>query len=228
MAKKGGSSHLKRISSYRSLTVAKKTHDWIIKPGPGPHSNNRAIPLGVLVRDYLGLASTSKEMKYILNNGEAFVDGRKVKSPNFPVGLMDVVSLSKIGKAYRVGIDSHERLVLNEITHEEAGLKLCKIKSKRTLSTGKLMLGLHDGKSIPGDNNYKVGDTVKITLPGNKVERLLKLAPGARCLIVKGKHAGKLCSLKELRVVGNRKCEAHMEVDGGNFITSKGLLFVVE
>ncbi len=228
MAKKGGSSHLKRISSFRALKVPKKTHEWLIKASPGPHKLELSIPIGVLVRDYLGLAASSREMKFILNHGEVFVDGRKIKSPDFPVGLMDVVTLPKVGKGYRIGIDSHERLTLNEVTLEEAKAKLCRIRSKVKVRKGKIMLGLHDGKTVPGDSNYGVGDSVKLTLPENKIERLLKLAPGAHCLIIKGKHAGKICTLKELRMVGNRKYEAHVDGEGGAFITSKPCLFVIE
>ena len=228
MAKKGGSSHLKRISSFRALRVPKKTHEWLIKACPGPHKLESSIPLGVLVRDYLGLSSSSRETKFILNHGEVFVDGRRIKSPGFPVGLMDVVTLPKVGKGYRIGIDNHERLTINEVTPDEAKAKLCKVRSKVKVSKGKIMLGLHDGKSVPGDSNYGVGDSVKLTLPENKIEKLLKLIPGARCLIVKGKHAGKLCTLKELRMVGNRKYEAHVDAEGTSFITSKPCLFVVE
>jgi small subunit ribosomal protein S4e len=228
MAKKGRSAHLKRISAYRALTVAKKTSTWLVRSGPGPHPHEDSIPLGVLVRDYLALSANSRETKFILNRGEVQVDGVKRKSANFPVGLMDTVSFPKLEKAYKVGIDAHERLTISEIAYADAGAKLCRIKVKKTLGKGKTSLGLHDGKTVHGDNNYKVGDSVKISLPGNKVERLLKLEPGAHCLIIQGKHAGKVCALKELRQVGNRKFEARVEADGTSFVTVKSCLFVVE
>ncbi|MFH1470710.1 MAG: 30S ribosomal protein S4e [Candidatus Micrarchaeota archaeon] len=228
MASKGGSSHLKRISSFRTLRIAKKTHSWLIKAAPGPHRLEEAIPLGVLVRDYLNLAANTREIKYILNHGEVFIDGRLVKDPSFPVGLMDVVTFPKIGKGYKIGIDDHGRFTLNEVSLDEAKSKLCKIRSKVKGKKGAISLGLHDGKTVPGDNNYSIGDSVKVSVPENKIEKLLKLEPGARCLVVKGKHAGKVCKLKEFRMVGNRKYEAHMEEDGGIFITTKPYLFVVE
>ena len=228
MAKKGGSSHLKRISSYRALRVPKKTSKWLTGPGPGPHPGLVSLPMRLLVRDYLKLAANARETSYILNNCEVLVDGKAIKAKDFPVGLMDAIVLPKLDKSYRVGIDSHQRLVLNEISREEAGSKLCKIKRKTTDKGGKVMLGLHDGKTIAGDNNYRIGDTVKITVPGNNVEKLLKIEPGARCLITKGKHAGKVGKLKEIRTVGNRKTEAYMDHEDGNFITVKQYLFVVE
>ncbi|MFH0818018.1 MAG: S4 domain-containing protein, partial [Candidatus Micrarchaeota archaeon] len=110
MASKGGTSHLKRISSFKSLSIAKKTHEWLIKVCPGPHKLDQSIPLGVLIRDYLGLAANSREIKFILNHGEVFVDGRLVKKIDYPVGLMDVVTLPKLGKGYKIGVDYHEKL----------------------------------------------------------------------------------------------------------------------
>jgi small subunit ribosomal protein S4e len=210
------------------MKVEKKTHEWLIRPGPGPHQHEESIPLGVIVRDYLKLASNAREMKFILNNREVLVDGRVVKSKSFPVGLMDSVLLPKLKKGYRVEIDRKERLTLRELSPDEAGSKLCKIMRKVTGAKGRIMLGLHDGKTVSGDKNYRVGDTVKLSLPANKIEKLHKLAAGANCLVIKGKHAGKVAKLKELRTVGNRKCEAHMEHDGGAFITTKPYLFVVE
>lgn len=216
------------ISSHRSLTVPKKSHVWIVRPRPGPHACTESVPLAVVIRDYLKLASNTKEIKYVLNHGEVLVDGRVVKDPSFPIGLMDSVSIPKVKRSYRVEIDRNERLVLKDIGEKESNAKLCRIRSKTAREKGKFMLGLHDGKTVPGDNNYKVGDTVKLALPDNKIEKLLKLEPGARCLVVSGKHAGKIAKLKELRSVGNKKYEAHMEHEDGAFITVKPYLFVVE
>jgi small subunit ribosomal protein S4e len=46
------------------------------------------------------------------------VDGRIRKDPKFPLGLMDVLSIPRIKKNYRVLIDVKGRFVLNEISNK--------------------------------------------------------------------------------------------------------------
>jgi len=47
-----------------------------------------------------------------------FVNGRIRKDPKFPLGLMDVFSIPRIKKNYRVLIDVKGRFVLNEISNK--------------------------------------------------------------------------------------------------------------
>ena len=84
------SKHLKRLAAPRVLRIPRKERALTIRAAPGPHPFEQAIPLGLLLRDYLGLCDTYKEARKIVSNGDIFVDAKKRKSFKFPCGLMDV------------------------------------------------------------------------------------------------------------------------------------------
>ncbi|RLG18178.1 hypothetical protein DRN67_04465, partial [Candidatus Micrarchaeota archaeon] len=72
------------------------------------------------------------------------------------------------------------------------------------------------------------GDSVKLKLPELKVEKVLKLEPGATCLVVKGKHAGKKVKLKEIRQGSESIApRAALEDNGQEILTLASYLFVV-
>jgi ribosomal protein S4E len=52
----------------------------------------------------------------------------------------------------------------------------------------RLMLRLHDGTAIGAKSDIAVNDSV--ILKDGKIERTIKLAPGARCSVVDGVHVG--------------------------------------
>ena len=228
MAKKGGSPHLKRLAASASVPIRRKEAVWLTKQMPGAHGKKSSISLAVLLRDILKIADSSKEAKNIINNGNVLVDGKVVREAKFPVGIMDVVSLPKLNKSYKVTVDNKGRLKLVEINEDKAKFKLCRVNRKITSKGGKIQVGLHDGRTIFGDNSYKVGDTVKLSIPKQEVLRVLKLEPNAKCLIIKGRHSGELATVDELYPSSaTRKAEAKLHFDNTSFITVRGYLFVV-
>ena len=54
--------------------------------------------------------------------------------------------------------------------------------------SNKLMLRLHDGSVMAAKSDISINDSVM--LKGGKIEKTLKLAPGARCAVVNGVHVG--------------------------------------
>ena len=84
-------SKLKRLPSPKFWPIERKTKKYVIKPKPGPHSLERSLPLGLIIRDILKHAETLKEAKEILNQEIVKIDGVVRKEHNFPVGLMDVL-----------------------------------------------------------------------------------------------------------------------------------------
>lgn len=57
---------------------------------------------------------------------------------------------------------------------------------------------------------------------------VMKLGPEARCLITRGKHAGKIGSVVKIHPrTSRRAAEVTVKSDGGEFITVKKYLFVV-
>src|ERR1051325_12145829 len=118
------SNHLRRLASPRSWKISKKSSTWVPKPNAGPHPIAQALPLGVVLRDYLGLVDTMTEAKRVVGNREVLVDGAVRPSHQHPVGLMDVVTVPKLSKSHRAVVDHHGRVVLSEVNAAEAAWKL--------------------------------------------------------------------------------------------------------
>jgi small subunit ribosomal protein S4e len=228
MAKKGGSPHLKRLAASASVLIRRKEAVWLTKQMPGAHGKKSSIALAVLLRDILKIADSSKEARNIINNGNVLVDGKIVREGKFSVGIMDIVSIPKLGKNYEVIIDNKGRLKLVEIDGDKAKFKLCRVNRKLTSKGGKIQIGLHDGRTIFVDNSYKIGDTVKLSIPKQEVLKVLKLEPNAKCLITKGRHSGEVAVIDELYPSSaTRKAEAKLHSDNTSFITVRDYLFVV-
>jgi len=124
------------------------------------------MPVMVIIRDILQLCDTAAEGVKLLHAREIKVDGRVVTNHRFPVGLMDVVSIPKLGHNYRVVIDENDKLRLVSVPTGKEAWKLCRIENKTTLPGGKTQLNLHDGRNIiVAKDSWKSGDVVKLEVP---------------------------------------------------------------
>ena len=185
------SDHMKRIAIPRSWPLNKKAHVFTTKQSAGAHSLETSMPVITVLRDILGVCDTAKEAKRIVGNRDVFVDGKAVKNPKAPVGLMDVLSIPKLDADYRVLLNPRGKLALVKIEKDEASWKLCRIEDKTVVKGGKIQLNLHDGRNILLDkNDYKTGDVLKVAFDGQKILEAYPLAAGAAALVSSGNHAG--------------------------------------
>ena len=214
--------HLKLITAPKTWFVRRKTNVFTLRPSPGAHSLEYGMPLGLLLRDELKLASTMGEARKIVNNKEVLVDGVARTDHRFIVGLFDVLSVHKLKKQYRMLLDKKGRLRLAEVNAKESSVKLAKVVGKTALKGGKIQFNLHDGRNIISDAKAQVGDTFVISLPAARVTKILQVKKGAKVFLIKGKHAGDVGELKEIKGV-----EATYTVDGADVDTAKDYLFVV-
>jgi small subunit ribosomal protein S4e len=67
----GSSSHLKRLAIPRSWPLPRKTTVWVTRPRAGAHTLERSIPINIVIRDVLGMAHSTREVRTILHNGLA-------------------------------------------------------------------------------------------------------------------------------------------------------------
>ena len=192
------SNHMKRLASPRAWKIVKKGDVWVPKPNAGKHAIEKSVPLGLVMRDYLGIVDTMTEAKRVIGNREILVDGRIASSHKTPVGLMDVVSVPKMEKNYRVVIDRHGRVVLSEIAANQAAWKLCRVQSKTVVKGGKLQLNLHDGRNVlVKESNYKTGDVVKLALPDQKILGHFAFGEGMTALVTGGSHVGEFAKVSK-------------------------------
>jgi small subunit ribosomal protein S4e len=192
MGKKSGRTKMKRLSAPRSWDIARKEARFITKPSPGSHSVEKSYSLAVVLRDVLGMVATQKEVTQVLTARQVLVDGVPRQDPGFPVGLFDVVSVPKEGKAYRF-VPSPDGLVPVEIVSTEAGIKLCRVRSKVRVTGGRIQFGFHDGRSLLDDKlAASCGDSVVMRVPAQSVVESVKLAKGSTGLVVSGERAGQV------------------------------------
>jgi small subunit ribosomal protein S4e len=126
------SRHQKRVTVPVSWPIARKTHAWVAKTSPGPHSSEDSMPLVMVVRDMLKLVDNAREAKRALYEGKVLVDGRVQKDYKLPVGIFDVISVPLSNQQYRVLKDEKGMFYLSLL---EAGAvrKLARIENKTFL-----------------------------------------------------------------------------------------------
>ena len=109
---------------------------------------------------------------------------------------------------------------------KDSNEKLCRVENKTVTKKG-LQLTTNDGITIIG-TEAKVGDTLKIKLPENKVEEVLPLEVGALVYLTRGVHCSKKGKVKEI-VNGTAKREklVKIEEEGQEYETTAKNVFVI-
>lgn len=192
--------HLKRLATPRSWTIKRKASVFITRPNPGKHSLKLSLPLSIMLKEFIKVVRTTKEAKKLLNNKEVQIDNKRVKEIKTPVGFMDTITLKDLNKYYRTTLNEKGRIDIEEIKKEEAALKTCKIIGKKKLKGKKTQLNLFDGRNILVEKDeYKVGDSIIIELPSQKIKKSFKLEKGANIFLAGGKHAGKKATIEAIK-----------------------------
>jgi len=194
------SKHMKRFNVPRTLKLHRKEKIWTVKPSSGPHPIKKSIPLGIIIRDYLNLADTIKETKRILSNNEVIIDGEIKKEYKYPVGLMDVVSIPKLKKYFRVIFDQKGKLTLIPISAKDAQWKLCRVENKKSIKGNKTQINLHDGRNkIVKKDEYKTGDVLKIKFEKQKIVNTFEFKKGNIAMVTGGSHIGEIADIQDLQ-----------------------------
>lgn len=199
MGKKGGRNKMKRLAAPRSWDISRKERRFVYKPIAGSHPIASSYPLGVVIRDLTALAETSREIKFVVKAGKVLVDGKKQRTPSFPVGLFNVVTVPAEGVSFRL-VPSPKGLKLAKVSDSEAKTKLCSVSTKTKVRGGHLQYGLHDGRSILDDElNLAPGDVVLLEVPSQKVLGKVKLAKDSVGLVLTGDRAGQVGKILDVK-----------------------------
>lgn len=174
--------------------IERKKRKFILKP-TGPHKKSMSIPIGVIIRDVLKMATTIKEVKSALNKGLVKINGVPVKKHNLAAGLMSTVTLGS--ENYRI-LPDKKGLFIHKISNEEAKLKISRIQNK-TCIKGKVQLNLHDGSNMILDkNDYKTGDV--LVMEDKKIKQVLKFKKNATAIITGGNSRGSTGKIQDVVV----------------------------
>jgi small subunit ribosomal protein S4e len=218
------SSHIKRLMMPRSWPLPRKTSVWVQKPDPCGHSIENCMPMGVILRDILGVAHNRREAKKILHSRQIMVDGRVETALGRGVGLMDVLTVG--GNNYRCVLDTNGKLRYRPISAKKASSKICRVMGKTTISGGKTQLHLHDGRNLLFDSNpeYKSGDSVVISLPEQEIVSHHKFEEGALAYLTGGSHIGETADIRSYEIKRSSKAN---ETSFDNFGTISDYVFIL-
>ena len=222
------SKHMKRLNAPRVLRIHRKEKVWTIRTSPGPHAQNKSIPLGLIVRDYLKLTDTLKETKSVLSNREVTVDGKIVKNHKYACGLMDVISIPNLKKDYRILFDRRGKLTLVPVKTDEAKWKLCRIENKTIVKRKQVQLNLHDGRNkIVKKDEYKTGDVLKINFEDQKIDDVYKFEKGVISIIIGGNHIGEVANIDDMQITMSSKSNLIKMKGSTQFTTLQKYVFPI-
>lgn len=192
--------HLKAQNAPKTWPIKRKNVKFTTKPNPGAHPKALSMPINLVFKNLIRLASTNKEVKKILHDQEILVDGKRRKDYRYPVGLMDVLSIPKVNKHYRILINSLNKLYAQEIDKKEASIKISKLTGKTIIKGGIVQLKTLDGRTIKvKKDEYQTSDSLLITIPEQEIKSTLKLEAGSTIILYKGKYVGKIGTVIEAK-----------------------------
>jgi small subunit ribosomal protein S4e len=225
LGKKGKTARLKRKPAPKYWPIHRKESLWVTKPAAGPHSLQTCLPMTLVLREMLKVAGTRKEGQLILSEGKVQVNGIVRKKDDFPVGLMDVISMPDANEYYRV-VPSHKGLILSPISREEAKYRLVRVEAKTTTKVG-VQIALHDGTNMlikvadpknPIEVTYETFDILRINITDGKVTKKLKTKEGNTAVITGGKNIGvqgKIVEIEKTEAKKRRQALVVIENDKG-------------
>lgn len=235
MARHGGKRHLKRIAVPRIIPIVnRKKYVFKIRPNPGKHPLDRAFTPVDLLRDFLSLAYTRREVEKYLKSRNFFVDGKVVSDEKYALGLSDIIVMKspEDGSVFWQGVisfDEKGKLTPIEVAKGYPEIKLLQVIRKTSVKGGKLQLTFHDGRNYLSDNNLKVavGDSVLFDLKNKKVVKHLPLSEGALCLVIAGRHRGRFVKLLRLDKEKKGNVELQDVKKGETFTTKRAYVMPV-
>jgi len=218
------SSHMKRLTMPRSWPLPRKSSVWIQKPNPCGHPLDLCMPMGLILRDVLGVAQNRREAKKILHSKLVKVDGAIETDIGRGVGLMDVLTVGDV--SYKCVLDTNGKLRYRMIPAKEASTKICRVMGKTTIKGSKTQVHLHDGRNLLFKENpeYKTGDSLVISLPDQEVKSCHKFEEGAIAYLTGGNHIGELATVRGQEIKRSSKAN---EAQFDDFGTISDYVFII-
>ena len=218
------SSHMKRLTMPRSWPLPRKSSVWIQKPNPCGHPLDLCMPMGVILRDVLGVAQNRREAKKILHSKLVKVDGAIETDIGRGVGLMDVLTVGDV--SYKCILDTNGKLRYRMIPAKEASTKICRVMGKTTIKGARTQVHLHDGRNLLFNENpeYKTGDSLVISLPDQEIKSHHKFEEGSIAYLTGGNHIGELATVRGQDIKRSSKAN---EVQFDDFGTISDYVFII-
>lgn len=194
MASKGNSRHIKNLNAPRYFAVPRKESKYVVKADAGRHTLDKSIAL-ILALKKTGVSQKNSELNHLVKGGEVEVDGIVVKEARYPVGINDVIEIPSMKLTYTLFISDNGRAVLGEGLTDTA--YIYKVVGKYKAQGGKVMIRLHDGRTLEGGKGVAVNDS--ILYRKGKAEKHIPMKEGSRCIVLEGEHVGANGVIKSIK-----------------------------
>jgi len=226
---RGPKKHLKRLNAPKHWMLDKLSGNFAPRPSPGPHKLRECLPLIILLRNRLKYALTYADCTKIMMQRLIKVDGRVRTDVCFPAGFMDVITIEKTGEFFRLLYDVKGRFVCHRIGADEAGYKLCKVKSNSTGVGAIPYIVTHDGRTIRRpDANAKVNDTVVLDINTGKINEVIKYDTGNSVMVTGGRNTGRVGIITHKEKHASSYDIVHIKDAAGNlFATRLSNIFLI-
>ncbi len=180
--------HLKREKMPKNWPVARKGKKFVVRPN---HSNDKGLPILIILRDVLGIAKTRKEVKKAIHDKNILINGKAVRDEKNVAVLFDLITIVPSKKNYKVKLTGNGKFKIEEVKEADAKIKISKIVDKKILKGKKTQLNLSDGTNILYDKKCSTGESIVLNLKDKKIVKTLPLKVKSNVLVYAGKHAGK-------------------------------------
>lgn len=183
-----------------------------------------------MVKEMLHYASTTREVRYILNSKSIFVNKKPVSDSHLGIGFMDIIEIPESKEVYRMTINKDGKFELIELKKDLENLKPSKIIGKKILKGKKIQLNLIDSRNLLVDKDvYKTGDTVVLDISKSSIHDHLKLEKGCEVFLLGGKHMGAYGKVTEIIQEKNlNEDRVLVKTKDSQFETLKKYVFVIE
>lgn len=180
--------HLKRNQIIRGLPIPKKGSKYVARARSHLYSG---VPVVIAVRDMLGLAKSSREVRLIIGKKLLKINGRIVKDHNEPIKLF---SIFEADKRYRLIYQKTGRFSFEEHNSDD---RICKVINKKILNDGKVQINLHDGSNLISKEKINVGDSLVIDFSG-KIKNKIEVEKDKNVFVISGKNIGSTGKIKNV------------------------------
>jgi small subunit ribosomal protein S4e len=125
--------------------------------------------------------------------------------------------------------DKNGKIKLISIKKDEAVWKLVRVKNKTITKGGRMQLNMHDGRNIllekGAKDNFKTGDTLKISIPDQKILGKIDFQEGHLAFLTGGSHVGFVVNIEKIEKTRNPKANiVHFKEE---FSTHEKYVFVI-
>lgn len=222
--------HLKRHSMPTAWPTFRKTETFVTRPNPGSMKRKYVVPVSVFLRDVLKVVYTTKEAKYVVHKEFILVNGKVVQDIRAPIGLFDVVEITKLGAKYSFVFDTNGRIKVIELKDSNV---YTKVIGKTLVKGGKVQINTLNGFNVLVDSKeakkIDTGSTIVVDAKTKKITSTLVLNEKSEVYVMDGKYKGQFGIAKSfVHYNGVSPDLVELQIGDETHLTAKEYCFVID